>query len=172
MDDHRAQVEELLADYRRSREQLASVQRDLARISGAATSPDGSVTAVVDAKGTLTDLELGDHAYRLRPAQLAQVIVRTTREAVAKAAESTYRTLGPVLPAGTDPEALVRGTADLRADELVAEEPEPPRRARARAAVDDDDFEQRDWLDADATAALHPTAPVDPTLPRIARRTR
>jgi DNA-binding protein YbaB len=151
--DHRAQVDELLAAYRRSRDQLASVQRDLARISGSATSPDGSVTAVVDAKGTLTDLELGDHAYRLRPAQLAELIVRTTREAAAKAAEGAYRTLSPVLPAGTDPEALLRGTADLRPDEVRADGTQAQESVRRRpAAVDDEDFEQREWLEAEATA--------------------
>jgi DNA-binding protein YbaB len=145
--DHRARVDELLADYRRSRDQLASVQRDLARVSGSATSPDGSVTAVVDAKGALTDLALSDNAYRLRPAQLAELIVRTTRDAAAKAAEGAYRTLSPVLPAGTDPEALLRGTADLRPEEI-----QPPEPARRRPVVDDDeDFEQRDWLDVDAT---------------------
>ncbi|WP_051772784.1 YbaB/EbfC family nucleoid-associated protein [Saccharothrix sp. NRRL B-16314] len=147
--DHRARVDELLADYRRSRDQLASVQRDLAKVSGSATSPDGSVTAVVDAKGALADLVLSDNAYRLRPAQLAELIVRTTRDAAAEAAEGAYRTLSPVLPAGTDPEALLRGTADLRPEEIRP--PEPPRR---RPVVDDDeDFEQRDWLDGDA--AVH-----------------
>ncbi|ROP40122.1 YbaB/EbfC family nucleoid-associated protein [Saccharothrix texasensis] len=152
--DHRAQVDELLADYRRSRDQLASVQRDLARISGSATSPDGSVTAVVDAKGTLTDLELRDDAYRLRPAQLAQLIVGTTREAVARAAEGAYRTLSPVLPPGTDPEALLRGTADLRPEEIGADGPQPPQPTRRRpAAADDEDFEQREWMtDVDAKA--------------------
>ncbi len=157
--DHRAQVDELLADYRRSRDQLASVQRDLARISGSATSPDGSVTAVVDAKGALTELELTDGAYRLRPAQLAELILRTTREAAARAAEGAYRTLSPVLPAGTDPEALLRGTADLRPEEISADETRSPQPARRRPAVDDDeDFEQRDWLDADAAAAPSPSA--------------
>ncbi|ONI84031.1 hypothetical protein ALI22I_35485 [Saccharothrix sp. ALI-22-I] len=166
--DHRAQVDELLADYRRSRDHLASVQRDLAKVSGSATSPDGSVTAVVDAKGTLTDLELSDNAYRLRPAQLAQLIVRTTREAVAKAAEGTYRTLSPVLPAGTDPEALLRGTADLRPEEIQPEETEPAERPRRRPVVDDDeDFEQRDWLGAQVATPR-------PATPRTAtsRRTR
>ncbi len=153
--DHRAQVDELLADYRRSRDQLASVQRDLARISGSATSPDGSVTVVVDAKGTLTDLELRDDAYRLRPAQLAQLIVGTTREAVSRATEDAYRTLTPVLPAGTDPEALLRGTADLRPGEIGAEEVQPPQPTRRRpAAEDDEDFEQREWMtDVDAKAS-------------------
>ncbi|WP_158844327.1 YbaB/EbfC family nucleoid-associated protein [Saccharothrix deserti] len=157
--DHRAQVDELLADYRRSRDQLASVQRDLARVSGSATSPDGSVTAVVDAKGTLTDLELSDNAYRLRPTQLAQLILRTTQEAVAKAAEGTYRTLSPVLPAGTDPEALLRGTADLRPEEIQPEEVQPPERPRRRPVVDDDeDFEQRDWLQTDAAGPSRTSA--------------
>ncbi|WP_367135256.1 YbaB/EbfC family nucleoid-associated protein [Saccharothrix sp. HUAS TT1] len=144
--DHRAQVDQLLADYRRSREQLASAQRDLARVSGVTTSPDGSVTAVVDAKGALVDLELTDAAYRLRPAQLAQLVLRTAREAAAEAAEGAYRALSPVLPAGTDPEALLRGTADLRPDEVRPPEPTRPR------PVDDEDFEQREWLEAEAPA--------------------
>jgi DNA-binding protein YbaB len=162
--DHRAQVDQLIADYRRSRDQLASVQRDLAKVSGSATSPDGSVTAVADAKGTLTDLELADGAYRLRPTQLAKLILRTTQEAVAKAAEGAYRTLSPVLPAGTDPEALVRGTADLRPEEIRPDETpggigadglQPPGPHRPRpAARDDEDFEQREWLEADTTTPI------------------
>ncbi|MBB5955111.1 DNA-binding protein YbaB [Saccharothrix tamanrassetensis] len=143
--DHRAQVDELLADYRRSRDQLASVQRDLAGISASASSPDGSVTATVGAQGTLTDLELTDAAYRLRPAQLARLILRTTQEAVAAGAERTYRALGPVLPAGTDPEALLRGTADLRPEEIAP----PPPPERPRAVDDDEDFDQRDWLNVE-----------------------
>lgn len=144
--DHRAQVDELLADYRRSRDQLASVQRDLAKVTASATSPDGTVTATVGARGTLTDLELTDAAYRMRPAQLAQVIVRTTQDAAARAAERTYRAMAPVLPAGTDPEALVRGTADLRPDEIV-----PPAPKRRPVVEDDEDFEQRDWLNVETT---------------------
>jgi DNA-binding protein YbaB len=142
--DHRGQVEELLADYRRSRDQLASVQRDLAGITASATSPDGLVTATVGSGGTLTELELADNAYRAhRPAQLAELILRTTEAAAAKAAERTYRTLAPVLPSDTDPAALVRGTADL-APEEIAPPPPPPRRAE----TEDDDFALRDsWMD-------------------------
>lgn len=164
--DHRAQVDELLADYRRSRDQLASVQRDLAKVSGAVTSPDGSVTAVVDAQGTLTDLELADHAYRMRPAQLARLILRTAAEAAVEAAERTYRALSPVLPAGTDPEALVRGTADLRPEEI-----RPPEPARRPAVVDDEDFEQRDWLDVDAATPVvgGPRATAPSATPRRTR---
>ncbi|GGP70297.1 hypothetical protein GCM10010185_49160 [Saccharothrix coeruleofusca] len=143
--EHRAQVDQLLADYRRGREQLASVQRELAAVSCSADSPDGEVTATVGAHGELTDLVLADHAYRLRPAQLAELVVRTAREAARRAAERTARTLAPVLPSATDPEALVRGTADLRPEEIT-----PPKPARRAPVDDDEDFEQRDWLDADA----------------------
>ena len=108
MDDHRAQVEELLADYRRSREQLASVQRELAAVSGRASSPDGTVTATVGTGGKLVGLELSELAYRRhRPEQLAELIVQTVAAAAASAAEDTYKTLSTVLPPSTDPAALV-----------------------------------------------------------------
>ncbi|MCS7484343.1 YbaB/EbfC family nucleoid-associated protein [Umezawaea endophytica] len=141
--DHRGQVEELLADYRRTRDHLASVQRDLAGITASETSPDGTVTATVGTGGVLTELVLADNAYRAhRPSQLAELIVRTTEAAAAKAAERTYRTLAPVLPADTDPAALVRGTADLTADEITP--PVPPK----RRAPEDEDFALRDsWMD-------------------------
>jgi DNA-binding protein YbaB len=139
--DHRAQVDELLADYRRSRDQLASVQRDLASITATATNPDNTVTVTVNSTGAVTALTLADNAYRThRPAQLAEEILRTTEAAAAKAAEHTYRTLAPVLPADTDPAALIRGTADLTPDEIAP----PPR----RPPPEDDDFALRDsWMD-------------------------
>ncbi len=151
--DHRAQVEELLADYRRSRDQLASVQRDLASITASVTSPDGTVTATVGSGGVLIGLELADNAYRAhRPDRLAELVLRTTEAelvlrtteaAAAKAAERTYRTLAPVLPADTDPAALVRGTADLKPEEIA-----PPPPAPRRPAPEDEDFGLRDsWLD-------------------------
>lgn len=148
MDDHRAQVEELLADYRRSREQLASVQRELAAVSGQASSPDGMVTATVGGRGELTSLELSDLAYRRhRPEQLAELIVRTVNAAAASAAEGTYQALSAVLPASTDPAALVAGTADLKREEY---EPEVAQQPVRRRVDDDEDNEQREsWLDSE-----------------------
>ncbi|WP_394615542.1 YbaB/EbfC family nucleoid-associated protein [Lentzea sp. JNUCC 0626] len=154
MDDHRAQVEELLADYRRSREQLVSVQRDLAAVSGRASSPDGTVEATVGAGGKLVGLELSETAYRRhRPEQLAELIVRTVAEAAAGAAEETYQALSTVLPVATDPAALVAGTADLQPSEYETSEydtvdlgQQPVR----RRIDDDEDNEQREsWLDSE-----------------------
>ena len=140
--DHRAQVDDLLADYRRSRDQLASVHQRLVSISESATSPDGLVTATVGPDGTLTELTIADAAYRQhRPADLAKVIVSTTAAAADRAAKLAGEVVAPVLPAGTDPAALLRGTADLTPAELV-----PPAPVAASASVEED-FEERSWLE-------------------------
>ncbi|HEX7302216.1 YbaB/EbfC family nucleoid-associated protein [Lentzea sp.] len=148
MDDHRAQVEELLADYRRSREQLVSVQRELAAVSGRATSGDGTVSATVGTGGKLVELELSELAYRrYRPEQLAELIVRTVGAAAASAAEDTYQALSAVLPASSDPAAVVAGTADLEPGEY---EPELAQQPARRRVDDDEDNEQREsWLDSE-----------------------
>ncbi|MCR3746184.1 YbaB/EbfC family nucleoid-associated protein [Lentzea californiensis] len=154
MDDHRAQVEELLADYRRSREQLASVQRELAAVSGRASSPDGTVQATVGTGGKLVGLELSESAYRRhRPEQLAELIVRTVAEAAASAAEDTYQTLSAVLPSSADPAALVAGTADLKPSEYTVDDTETVdlghQSVRGRRDDDEDNEQRESWLDSE-----------------------
>lgn len=137
--DHRAQVEDLLADYRRSRDQLASVHQRLAAISESATSPDGLVTARVGPDGVLTELSIADAAYRqYRPADLAKVIVAAAAAAAERAAKLAGEVVAPVLPVDTDPAALLRGTADLRPAEWV---PPPP------APVEESYEERSSWLE-------------------------
>ena len=105
--DHRAQVDELLADYRRSREQLRSVHEELAALSETARSADGTVTVTVGAQGTLNDLALSHTAYeRYRPDQLAAVVLRLSAQAATSVAARAQETLTPVLPSGTDPAAV------------------------------------------------------------------
>ena len=148
--DHRTRVAELVADYRRSREALASMHRTLATISETATSPDGLVTATVGAKGTLIDLVIEDAVYqRHRPAELARLVLSTTAAAATKAARAAANTVSPLLPAGTDAEALLAGTADLRPEEIALEHVRRP----VRDSTDDaeDSFENRSWLDDSAT---------------------
>ena len=149
--NHRDEVAQLMADYRRGREQLASVHRALQSIAESATSPDGLVTATVDAAGTLAGLSIADDAYRLRPAELAAVILRTTRSATAKAGERARQALAPVLPADTDPAALLSGRADLTDDEIAPPTTPmgiPAVRPRAvRPSRDDEDsYENATWM--------------------------
>jgi len=136
--NHQAEVEHLLAEYRRSREQLAAVCRALAAIAVSQTSSDGTVTATVGAQGGLTDLQIEADAYRrYRPADLAALIVRLATAAAEQAAVRAQRVLEPVLPPGTDPAAVLAGTADLREHEKT-----PP------VPVDaDDSLDGRTWLE-------------------------
>lgn len=141
--DHRAQVEDLIAGYRRSREQLGTVQRQLATVRETVTSEDGLVTVTVGASGTLVDLEIADGAYRaLRPVELATLIVRTAVEATARVTRTASEVLAPVLPSDTDPEALLRGTADLSAEELT-----PP----VVEAEPEESFEDKTWMHSGST---------------------
>jgi DNA-binding protein YbaB len=141
--NHRDEVAQLLADYRRGREQLASVQRTLMSIAESATSQDGLVTATVDSTGTLCGLTIADEAYRRhRPTELADTILRTTRSAALKAAERARRALAPVLPPDTDPDALLTGRADLTEAEIAP----PPMPAVTRPSVDEDSYEDTSWM--------------------------
>ena len=135
--DHRAQVDELIADYRRSRDQLADVHRALAALAQSATSPCGAVTATVSAHGALVALDFRDDAYRLHhPAALAQVVQATVAQAAAAAARAADEVMAPALPADADPAALRQGLADLTPAEVA-----PP--------VEEFDFERATWLESD-----------------------
>ncbi|KAA9158921.1 YbaB/EbfC family nucleoid-associated protein [Amycolatopsis acidicola] len=137
MPEHRAQVDELLADYRRSREHLASVQRELAAIKVSASDQDGLITVTVGPRGTLAGLVISPAAYRrYQPAELSEQIMRATGEATVRALKAASEVLAPALPAGTDPQALLLGTGDLDAEEIA------PR----RQPVEDDSFENQSWV--------------------------
>ncbi len=147
MASHSDQVEELLADYRRTREQLAEVHRSLLAIKESATSADGLITATVGPQGNLIGLLVADAAYqRYRAAELAQEIVRTVGAAAGRAAARANDTLRPVLPADADPAALLAGRADLRPAELVPESPPTPPRPVRRRYEDEDSFEEKSWM--------------------------
>lgn len=144
MTEYRARVDELLAEYRRSREQLAEVHHQLAAISASASTADGSVTATVGPRGTLTGLTISDEAYRkFKPAELAAQIVRATAVASASALADASAVLAPVLPAGTDPEAVLLGTGDLAPAEL---RPEPVPEVATPPATEEEDFDLRNWF--------------------------
>lgn len=141
--NHRDEVAELLAGYRRSREQLASVQRALAAISESASSADGLVTASVDSAGSLAALRIADTAYqRYRPAELADLIVHAARTAAVRAGARARQALAPVLPPAADPSAALAGTADLTAGEIHPSAP-------AGRTDDEETYEHRSWLGRD-----------------------
>ncbi|GGS25210.1 MULTISPECIES: YbaB/EbfC family nucleoid-associated protein [Actinokineospora] len=135
--DHRAQVDELLAGYRRSRDQLAEVHRALGAVAKSATSACGTVTATVSAYGALVALDIRPDAYRVhQPSALGGVVVGVVEAAAGLAARAADEIMAPVLPAGTDPAALRLGTADLTPAEVAPQ-------------ADEFDFERATWLESD-----------------------
>lgn len=142
-DDHRARVEELVGDYRRGRERLAEVQRELMSISESATSQDGLVTATVGPHGVLVALVIAGSAYqRYRPSELAGVVVRLTGQAAERAARRAADVMAEVLPSDCAPEDLLAGRTDLRPEDIAVTPP------KGRVRPDEEDsFEHRDWLD-------------------------
>lgn len=142
--DHRAQVEDLLAGYRRSREQLGAVQQRLASVRESVTSDDGLVTATVGPTGALIQLHIADQAYRaLTPAALAELVVRTTAAATAKGNRVAGEALAPVLPAGADPEALLHGSMALTPTEVTPQRP---------AAPMEESYEDKSWMQPGGTS--------------------
>lgn len=137
MSEHRAQVEELVADYRRSRDELASVQRELSAVTASASDPERLISVTVGPRGTLTELAISDEAYRrYRPAELADQIVRVAAAASVRALSAAGEVMVPALPSGTDPQALLLGTADLGASDV----------SRPRYAPDEDSYEDQNWV--------------------------
>ncbi|GAA2781481.1 YbaB/EbfC family nucleoid-associated protein [Saccharopolyspora taberi] len=134
--DHRAEVEQLMADYRRSRERLDETRRELAEITETSASADGAVRVTVGSRGGLLGLDLSDDVYeRYRPARLSALIMRLTAEATTAAARRAADALAPIVPEGTDPDLLLG-------------EPRIPVVRNETPRVDDnadDDFSAVDW---------------------------
>ncbi|CAM05665.1 YbaB/EbfC DNA-binding family protein [Saccharopolyspora erythraea NRRL 2338] len=124
--DHRAEVAELLADYRRSRERLEATRQELAALTETARSEDGSVEVTVGPQGVLRDLHLSDDVHeRYHPARLSALIVRLTTEAAGEVVRRAADALAPIVPEGTDP-AVLLGPHQPAADEPVDAVDEEP----------------------------------------------
>ncbi|MGF7237060.1 MAG: YbaB/EbfC family nucleoid-associated protein [Frankia sp.] len=113
----RARVEGMAADFERMRAETGAVRERLLAVRGKAKSEDRFVTAEVDSRGRLVNLEIDPRVFRRPDARrLAEVIVETVGAAVARSeamVEEAFdglaspESLQAVL--GFDVEAMVRG---------------------------------------------------------------
>ncbi|MFG1607069.1 YbaB/EbfC family nucleoid-associated protein [Actinoplanes sp. NPDC049265] len=87
----RARFEEVSGQVRQVRSGLADLQKRLAEVRVSVTSRDGQVTATVDSRGHLADLEL-----RKNPS--ASLIVSTVRAAAASAQRQVRDMMAEVFP--------------------------------------------------------------------------
>ncbi|MEV6877369.1 YbaB/EbfC family nucleoid-associated protein [Amycolatopsis sp. NPDC051128] len=155
-----AQMDELIAQFENFRTKVqqaearfagvGDMQERVARVETTVTSPDGTVTVVAGAGGTVTDLRLTAGATRVEAGQLAATIMSTLRRAVAGAVQQQAGIVDEAFgdAFGVDVSAQVR-EAQTEAFGTAAAEPasdqqprQPSRPARRPAEDDDDDFGQ------------------------------
>jgi DNA-binding protein YbaB len=114
LDGLRALAREMSGQFETLRRGMADLQRELRAVSVTAKSPDGYVTATVDARGQLRKLQLDPRIYR-RPdsAQLAATITETVQQAVTEAAERVKAVSDRIAP-GVDVASYLRGDVAQR----------------------------------------------------------
>ncbi|HEX3783013.1 MAG TPA: YbaB/EbfC family nucleoid-associated protein [Pseudonocardiaceae bacterium] len=119
---HVERAEQLMAKYAQVREQTRELQRRMAEISCTATSPRRVVSVTVGRQGEVTAMKFPTSAYkRMTPIELAAVIMETLGEAREQALNESAQLMAPMLPAGLDAQAMVRGTVDF--DKMLPADP-------------------------------------------------
>src|SRR4051812_29691613 len=77
-----AQIEELLDQYRRQREQAVQTRQRINEITGTATAKRQTVKVTATAQGAITSIEFPTNAYKsLPPKELADVLMTTIEQA-------------------------------------------------------------------------------------------
>lgn len=114
-----AEAEHLYGVTKRRKEALRTAKEQALKVTGEASSPDGSVRATVDAGGMLTDLALT--AKALRTTDLAGLITTVTQEAATRARAAVRETYEPLRGEG-----IVREMPVLLPE--LAPQPAQPRR--------------------------------------------
>ncbi len=118
-------IEELLDQYRKQREEVAEMQRQLAETTATATSPKKAVKVTVGAQGEVTAIEFPTAAFRrMPPKELADTLLTTIQEARAKALEKTNEVVSARLPEGVTMPDLLQGKVDPT--KLLPEDPSMP----------------------------------------------
>lgn len=150
-----AQFESFQAKARQAEARFAGVgdmQEQIARIETTVRSPDGNVTVVAGAGGTVTDLRLAAGAMHIEAGRLSAIIMDTLRQAVAGAVRQQAGIVDDAFgdAFGVNTTEQVR-QAQAEAMGTTAEEPASERQAPRRrpAAQDDDYFDQNSFLRRD-----------------------
>jgi DNA-binding protein YbaB len=101
-----AELPDGLADHVRLAEAVREVRDGIDEVQATAYSEDGLVTATVDGRGALVDLDLDPRVYRDQDSRaLAETITETIRAAAADATREAARFAARLMP-GVDPEDI------------------------------------------------------------------
>ncbi|MEU3795732.1 YbaB/EbfC family nucleoid-associated protein [Streptomyces fructofermentans] len=107
------QIEDLLAQYRRQREEAVETRRRINATTATVTAPRQTVKVTVGAQGQVTALEFPTGAYRrMPPKELADVLLTTIQQARSNALESVGTIASEGLPHGVKISDLLQGQVD------------------------------------------------------------
>ncbi|KUO15553.1 YbaB/EbfC family nucleoid-associated protein [Streptomyces dysideae] len=119
------EIEELLGQYRKQRDEIADMRRQLDETTATVTAPKQAVKVTVGAQGEVTAIEFPTAAFRrMPPKELADTLLTTIQQARAKALEKTSELMSARLPAGVSMADLLQGKANPR--DLLPEDPTMP----------------------------------------------
>jgi hypothetical protein len=122
------QIEDLLAQYRRQREEAVETRRRINATTSTATAPRQTAKVTVGAQGEVTALEFPTGAYRrMAPKELADVLLTTIQQARSEALKSVDAIISAQLPPGITLSNLLQGQVDPTA--FLPEEPVMPEAA-------------------------------------------
>lgn len=91
-----AEAEHLYSKTKRRNETLRAAREQAIKITGEASSPDGSVRATVDVGGMLTKLVLAPDAMRREADELAELVTTATQHAAARARAAAEEVYAPL----------------------------------------------------------------------------
>ncbi|ASO18878.1 DNA-binding protein YbaB [Actinoalloteichus hoggarensis] len=122
----REQVANLTTRFHEQMADLKDAQSRAMTVTGEAVSPDGLVTAVVDAAGTITRLDFAVTAFnRSTPEKLSRTVVETIVAATARARTQVNESMAVTQQSlGMDLNDLIEGAPPLR--DLAPTLPPPP----------------------------------------------
>jgi DNA-binding protein YbaB len=107
------QIEELLDEYRKKRDEAVETQRQIGEITATVTAPKQVVKVTVNAQGEVSAIEFPTSAFRrLSPKELATTLVTTIQQARANALEKATGLASDRLPAGVTIAELLQGKAN------------------------------------------------------------
>ncbi|MER6539843.1 YbaB/EbfC family nucleoid-associated protein [Streptomyces sp900105755] len=119
------EIEDLLAQYRRQREEAVETRRRINETTSTATAPRQAVKVTVGAQGQVTALEFPTGAYRrMASKELADILLTTIQQARSQALKSVDEIVTAQLPPGITLSGLLQGQADPTA--FLPEEPVMP----------------------------------------------
>lgn len=110
----RVQLEDLLGEYDRMRDNMTTLREQLASVRGEAKTKDSLVRVTVGSRGELRALHIDPRAYRkYSPSQLAEEILELAGNAKQEVTETLESVMAPILPKGVSYSDAVTGNVNL-----------------------------------------------------------